>query len=147
MVSPGSARMVHLHSPLLPRPPAPAPPPAPGDSPLGKSKLEMSPLEPLRVPPHVSSAVSHQKEKQGGDGEGGNRHMVSGLFQSYYSKFNMGIRVASGIKHLYLSLQINANQRETNVEADVRAAQDISTQNIICLSYILIQVVESSFYS
>lgn len=49
--------------------------------------------------------------------------MVSGLFQSYYSKFNMEKKVASGIKHLYLSPQINANQRKTNVEADARAAQ------------------------
>lgn len=70
MVSPGSARMVHLHSPLLPSPQAPPLPPVLGDSPLGKSKLEMSPLEPLRVPPHVSSAVSHQREKGMGRGKG-----------------------------------------------------------------------------
>lgn len=96
MVSPGSARMVHLHSPLLPRPPAPPPPPVTGESPLGKSKLEMSPLEPLRVPPHVSSAVSHQrKEKKAGRGGWGkSRYTVSELFQSHYSKFTMGKKVA-----------------------------------------------------
>lgn len=88
-MSPGSASMVHLHSPLLPRPPAPPPPPVPGESPLGKSKLEMSPLEPLRVPPHVSSAVSHQREKPGGEGKGAaNTHCW--LFQSHYKKLTIG---------------------------------------------------------
>lgn len=65
------------------------------------------------------------KRKAGWRGCRKNRHMVSGLFQSCYSKFNMGKKVAAGIKHLYLSPQINVNQRRTNVKANVRAAQAI----------------------
>lgn len=106
--------MVHLHSPLLPRPPAPPLPPALGDSPLGKSKLEMSPLEPLRVPPHVSSAVSHQREK---NGRGGVREeQTHGLWVilDLFLKVQHEGNVTAGIKHLYLSSQINTNQRRTD---------------------------------
>lgn len=103
MVSPGSASMVHLHSPLLPRPPAvlpppPPPPPAPGESPPGKSKLEMRPLEPLRVPPHVSSAVSHQRETPTGEGKGEERGSKHTLPFTSEPSLNVSMIVDTGRK-------------------------------------------------
>lgn len=104
MVSPGSARMVHLHSPLMPRPTARPPVPVPGDSPLGKSKLEMSPLEPLKVPPHVSSAASHQRAKPPG------RERTDTQFLGYLRCISYDCR-ASGRKHLDTYPDIYFKQR------------------------------------
>lgn len=95
--------------------------------------------EPAGAPQGATARVlrcQSPKRKAGWGGWGEYRHMVSGLFQSYYSKFNMEKKVASGIKHLYLSPQINANQRKTNVEADARAAQAFKTNHFICFSHI-----------
>lgn len=98
MVSPGSARTVHLHSPLVPRPPAPPPAAVPGDSPLGKSKLDMSPLEPLKVPPHVSSAASHQEQSHQ------EKERTEIQFLDYFRSISQRDGHTTGIKLLYMYL-------------------------------------------
>lgn len=109
MVSPGSAKMVHLHSPLMPRPPAPPPVPVPGDSPLGKSKLEMSPLEPLKVPPHVSSAASHQRAKPPG------RERRDTQFLGYLTSISQHDHHASFRRHPVAYPDIHFNLRAMTV--------------------------------
>lgn len=138
--------MVHLHSPLLPRPPAP--PPVPGESPLGKSKLDMSPLEPLRVPPHVSSAVSHPREKPGGEGEGEGEGRADTQFLDYFKAITQSShwveKANSGIKHLYLSLHMNSNLKKTNLEASTRAARFLLVFNLkILFVFHKLQVIKS----
>lgn len=81
------------------------------------------------MPPHVSSAVSHQREKPGEESE----ERADTQFLDYFKAITQSshwVEATLDIKHLYLSPRMNSKLKKTNLEASTRAAQFLLVFNL-----------------